>query len=282
LTRLLKDSLGGNSRTVMIANISPASSTFEDTYNTLKYANRAKNIKTQVNRNVLNVQYHISNYTNIINNLKNEISELRNALTKKENPATNQSSNQKIIVDKCIQEIRSFFDEEISLKKRLFEKEENIVFFQKKLVTSKSDKSNSQEDLSELENKITFIKKEIETTEERITEIQKKRDHMLNSYMKLFHPEKKDIYSEHLTLFVNSQKSRLEGIENNYKNKNLGMILQHKDNQIKEYEFQINLRDEMIKQEEESKIIQENSGLKSLAQIKKDYEFQKKTKEVRK
>jgi len=273
LTRLLKDSLGGNSRTVMIANISPASSTFEDTYNTLKYANRAKNIKTQVNRNVLNVQYHISNYTNIINNLKNEISELRNALAKKENPATNPSSNQKIIVEKCIQEIRSFFDEEISLKKRIFEKEENLVFFQKKLVISKSDKSNSQEDPSELENKIAFIKKDIESSEERIAEIQKKRDHMLNSYMKLFHPEKKDIYSEHLTLFVNSQKSRLEGIENNYKNKNFGMILQHKDNLIKEYEFQINLRDEMIKQEEESKIIKENTGLKSLAQIKKDYEI---------
>ena len=46
LTRLLKDSLGGNCRTVMIANVSPASYAYEDTHNTLKYANRAKNIKT--------------------------------------------------------------------------------------------------------------------------------------------------------------------------------------------------------------------------------------------
>ena len=45
LTRLLKDSLGGNARTVMIANVAPSINTFEDTYNTLKYANRAKNIK---------------------------------------------------------------------------------------------------------------------------------------------------------------------------------------------------------------------------------------------
>jgi len=42
LTRLLKDSLGGNCRTVMIANISPCSSHYEDTHNTLKYANRTK------------------------------------------------------------------------------------------------------------------------------------------------------------------------------------------------------------------------------------------------
>lgn len=46
LTRLLKDSLGGNCRTVMIANVSPAAQSFEDTYNTLVYANRAKNITT--------------------------------------------------------------------------------------------------------------------------------------------------------------------------------------------------------------------------------------------
>ena len=77
LTRLLKDSLGGNARTVMIANISPSINAFDDTYNTLKYANRAKNIKTVVTRNVVNAQYHISNYVNIINGLKNEITKLK-------------------------------------------------------------------------------------------------------------------------------------------------------------------------------------------------------------
>lgn len=55
LTRLLKDSLGGNCRTVMIANVSPSVSSFEDSYNTLMYANRAKAIKTNAHRNVLNV-----------------------------------------------------------------------------------------------------------------------------------------------------------------------------------------------------------------------------------
>ena len=52
LTRMLQDSLGGNSRTVMIACVSPADSNFEETINTLKYANRAKNIK---NKAVVNV-----------------------------------------------------------------------------------------------------------------------------------------------------------------------------------------------------------------------------------
>lgn len=48
LTRLLQDSLGGNSRTLMIACISPSDRDFMETLNSLKYANRARNIKNKV------------------------------------------------------------------------------------------------------------------------------------------------------------------------------------------------------------------------------------------
>ena len=44
LTRLLQDSLGGNSKTVMIATISPSYYNFDETLSTLKYASRAKYI----------------------------------------------------------------------------------------------------------------------------------------------------------------------------------------------------------------------------------------------
>ncbi|XP_064477391.1 kinesin-like protein KIF3B [Ornithodoros turicata] len=47
LTRLLQDSLGGNSKTVMVANIGPASYNYEETLTTLRYASRAKNIKNK-------------------------------------------------------------------------------------------------------------------------------------------------------------------------------------------------------------------------------------------
>ncbi|MFZ8899834.1 MAG: hypothetical protein ACO20X_14985, partial [Alphaproteobacteria bacterium] len=53
LTRLLQDSLGGNSRTVMIACISPAESNAEETINTLRYAERTRNIKNSAVRNVI-------------------------------------------------------------------------------------------------------------------------------------------------------------------------------------------------------------------------------------
>lgn len=52
LTRIIKDSLGGNCQTVMIANVSPSSLTYEDTYNTLKYASRAKKIRSTVTLNI--------------------------------------------------------------------------------------------------------------------------------------------------------------------------------------------------------------------------------------
>jgi hypothetical protein len=44
---LLQDSLGGNTKTVMIAAVSPASDNYVETLSTLRYASRAKNIKNK-------------------------------------------------------------------------------------------------------------------------------------------------------------------------------------------------------------------------------------------
>jgi kinesin family protein 18/19 len=52
LTRILKDSLGGNCKTIMIANISPTNGNLDDTLNTLKYANRTKDLSTDIKINV--------------------------------------------------------------------------------------------------------------------------------------------------------------------------------------------------------------------------------------
>ena len=43
----LQDSLGGNTKTMMIACLSPADNNYEETISTLRYANRAKNIKNK-------------------------------------------------------------------------------------------------------------------------------------------------------------------------------------------------------------------------------------------
>ena len=83
LTRLLKDSLGGNSRTVMIANISPFIYSFDDTYNTLNYADRAKHIKTRVKANVINNKSVVNNYLNVIKHLQDKVSMLQSQLNVK-------------------------------------------------------------------------------------------------------------------------------------------------------------------------------------------------------
>ncbi|XP_050762141.1 kinesin-like protein KIF19 [Gymnogyps californianus] len=93
LTRLLKDSLGGNSRTVMIAHISPASTFFEESRMTLIYAYRAKNIKTQVKRNLQNVSYHVDQYTSIIADLRREIECLKARVENQEKEKSAVSSH---------------------------------------------------------------------------------------------------------------------------------------------------------------------------------------------
>ncbi|PKK52860.1 hypothetical protein CI102_2136, partial [Trichoderma harzianum] len=77
LTRLLKFSLGGNCKTVMIVCVSPSSAHYDETQNTLRYANRAKNIQTKVTRNVFNVNRHVKDFLIKIDEQMALINELR-------------------------------------------------------------------------------------------------------------------------------------------------------------------------------------------------------------
>ncbi|XP_072940212.1 kinesin-like protein KIF18A isoform X3 [Epargyreus clarus] len=76
LTRLLKDSLGGNCKTVMIANVSPSSMSYEDTYNTLKYAARANKIQLSIKKNIVDGQMRLSQFVMINEELKKKVKEL--------------------------------------------------------------------------------------------------------------------------------------------------------------------------------------------------------------
>ncbi|XP_041794219.1 kinesin-like protein KIF21A isoform X2 [Chelmon rostratus] len=77
LTRLLQDSLGGNSQTVMIACISPSDRDFMETLNTLKYANRARNIKNKVMVNQDKASQQISSLRTEIARLQMELMEYK-------------------------------------------------------------------------------------------------------------------------------------------------------------------------------------------------------------
>ncbi|PNJ55469.1 KIF16B isoform 7 [Pongo abelii] len=73
LTWLLKDSLGGNAKTIMIATISPADVNYGETLSTLRYANRAKNI---INKPTINEDANVK----LIRELRAEIARLKTLL----------------------------------------------------------------------------------------------------------------------------------------------------------------------------------------------------------
>lgn len=73
LTRLLQDSLGGNSKTVMVANVGPADYNYDETISTLRYATRAKSIK---NHAIINEDPKDA----LLRQLQKQIDELRKQL----------------------------------------------------------------------------------------------------------------------------------------------------------------------------------------------------------
>ena len=64
----------------MIAHLSPASYNFEESRNTLSYADRAKSIKLKAKKNSYNVNYHVAQYQSIISDLRQEIIRLKTQL----------------------------------------------------------------------------------------------------------------------------------------------------------------------------------------------------------
>ncbi|KAI8794146.1 kinesin protein KIF19 [Biomphalaria glabrata] len=158
LTRLLKDALGGNCRTVMIAHISPASTQFEESRNTLVYADRAKHIKTKVRRNVTDVAYHIAQYSNIISELRDEIMRLRGKLTEQ----TQQKHS--------VANIQAVQSEVVESQKKT--DKADVTFFKEQLLTSFKDQMELRKTLMELNNASMEISLETNRNQLVISEFQ--------------------------------------------------------------------------------------------------------------
>ncbi|XP_059044964.1 kinesin-like protein KIF3A [Achroia grisella] len=80
LTRLLQDSLGGNSKTVMIATIGPAECNYVETISTLRYANRAKNIENKTHVNSEPGDALLTRFQQEIDQLKKQLEENTNEI----------------------------------------------------------------------------------------------------------------------------------------------------------------------------------------------------------
>ncbi|GBC24961.2 uncharacterized protein OCT59_009462 [Rhizophagus irregularis] len=124
LTRLLQDSLGGNSQTLMLACVSPADSNFMETLNTLKYANRARNIKNKVS---INESYGGNSVE--INQLRGQISRLKMEI-------------QTLRAGGCNEETSRKYEEEIkSLKRELEMTKMKLQSVEQELISANAEKN---------------------------------------------------------------------------------------------------------------------------------------------
>ena len=246
LTRLLKDSLGGNCRTVMIACVSPSYAAFEDTHNTLTYANRAKNIKTHVQRNVVNVQFHIAKYTSIISQLRTEVTELRSQLHSKRNvPSSN--------IEKYLIVLNTHFQEEAKSRKKIHQIEQGInqMGF---VVYSRQVELNSMQANSEIAARtaaeVETLKKTLESHElqllnerENSSELEKKRQGIENSWAKLGITEP---YLSQLGLEMRKLILSISSLDYECKESQNKAALEQKDTYIKLLEEQLKIRDSIL------------------------------------
>ena len=91
LTRLLKDSLGGNIATIMIACVSPCPLTYEETHSTLKYASRANKIEKKVTKNYKEIDQSTVQYREMISSLRNEITHLKDIIRSQHDKIRNKN-----------------------------------------------------------------------------------------------------------------------------------------------------------------------------------------------
>ncbi|XP_066435503.1 kinesin-like protein KIF13A isoform X3 [Eleutherodactylus coqui] len=106
LTWLLKDNLGGNSKTAMIATISPAADNYEETLSTLRYADRAKRI---VNHAVVNEDPN----ARVIRELREEVEKLREQLSQAESLKAPELKEKLEESEKLIRELTITWEEKL-------------------------------------------------------------------------------------------------------------------------------------------------------------------------
>ncbi|XP_027862812.1 kinesin-like protein KIF11 isoform X2 [Xiphophorus couchianus] len=155
LTRILQDSLGGRTKTSIIATVSPSSSNLEETLSTLEYASRAKNImnKPEVNQK-LTKRTLIKEYTEEIERLKRDL-----AATRDKNGVYLSSENYESMVTQITAQEEQIVMMEEELKKV------NDLF-----LDSKSRLEQCSMDLDEKQQRLEETSRDLEKTKEKLVE----------------------------------------------------------------------------------------------------------------
>ena len=295
LTHILKDSIGGNAKIVMISTISPSLFCTEETLNTLNYSNRAKNITTIIKKNVINVidrESQVNKYKEIINNLSDELEAKRNQLAvitnnkyllpKKDINGINNNGSldgQNLKMDKISKEIKSHFNEEMRIKLEIFETKKNInnlinnlkdkEFSLYKLLNKSPNVKKSFNNISNNTLNINLKEKEIRSTMKKISDqVQNQKSILMNKESKYNELVKKRTHLENaINKFGNigtTNNSANNNINDSTNNFSALQYLYHS------YILEINnLENEFIRKQNTNEILEKNMKInKLLEQLK--------------
>lgn len=194
LTRLLQDSLGGNSKTLMVANIGPASYNYDESLTTLRYANRAKNIQNQPRINEDPKDALIRQYQEEIERLKMLLIERTQKNTKKvsmnweeQNEFYQQEEDE---LEKRRASILMKIDEseeEKAKQLKILEEKRKLVEEERKYSQELSEKIKSMESklLQGGKNIIDHTNEQQKALEKRIAEIRERKQQNIQMQKKL-------------------------------------------------------------------------------------------------
>uniref|UniRef100_A0A8D0A571 Kinesin-like protein n=1 Tax=Sander lucioperca TaxID=283035 RepID=A0A8D0A571_SANLU len=146
LTRLLQDSLGGNSKTMMCANIGPADYNYDETISTLRYANRAKNIKNKARINE-------DPKDALLRQFQKEIEELKKKLV--------EGNKKKVSPDKMVEMQAKIEEERKALEAKLDMEEEERNKARAELEKREKDLLKAQQEHHLLLDKLSALEKKV-------------------------------------------------------------------------------------------------------------------------
>lgn len=175
LTRILEDSLGGNCKTTMMAMISPALEAFNENLSTLKFANRAKNIKNDPRINEdLDQKALLRKYERELKKLRSELDERsRNVVDKRKllelEEEKRRAEEDKLAALVALEKRSKEFMQEKEEKRRL---EERIVSMQSQLLVGGHNLADTPAFRTALQQEHHRIRKEYET---RLQELETER-----------------------------------------------------------------------------------------------------------
>ncbi|CEF59819.1 Kinesin, motor domain and P-loop containing nucleoside triphosphate hydrolase domain-containing protein [Strongyloides ratti] len=249
LTRLLQDSLGGNTKTIMIACVSPSDNNYDETLSTLRYANRAKNIKNKPKINEDPKDALLREYQEEIERLKAFV---KHGDSRRKSIVDIEAERQKLRkeYEESMKKIRQEYENEQKSKAALQQELENLKKQYEKASVAINNEEGSDgniEYVAETKKKIEMLEKQMiggeQANNESLKATRKKRLKDAETKMQRL-MDALDIRADDPLLHVyNNTHEKLEALTKQYKQQCQKMKMYEKEIKDIQSEFEIDRLD---------------------------------------